>query len=107
MASSQDISSKPASAKDILAKASMLVSVDRKSQYGDCLINHQAVVSLVNGYLRARVISGKPSDLSAEDMATIMELIKIGRRLNGPFHEDNYTDGAGYAALAGEIASRS
>jgi hypothetical protein len=34
-----------------------------------------------------------------------MELLKVGRRLCGSFNPDDYIDGAGYAAVAGEIGA--
>jgi hypothetical protein len=42
--------------------------------------------------------------LSAEDVANMMELMKIARRKLGTLKKDNYIDGAGYAAVAFECA---
>ena len=41
-----------------------------------------------------------------EDVAMMMVLLKAVRFKNNPQHIDNSIDAAGYAALAGEIASR-
>lgn len=43
-------------------------------------------------------------NLRADQVADMLELLKIARRQNQPFHLDNYIDSAGYAILAGEIA---
>ena len=43
--------------------------------------------------------------LDAHDVATLMEGMKIARRYTGVFNPDDYVDGAGYAACAGEIAA--
>lgn len=93
-------------AGEITARAGELVSGDRNEAYGDVLINHGTIAAIWSGYLEARQLAGKPSRLSAEDVTNMMEALKIGRRLTGTFHIDNYVDGAGYAACAGEIASR-
>lgn len=93
-------------AAEIARKAAELVCGDREQQHGDKVINHQAIAAVWNGYLLARIVSGKQFELSAGDVAAMMELLKIARRLNGTFNADDYVDGAGYAAVAGEIASR-
>ncbi len=41
--------------------------------------------------------------LDAHDVANLMEGMKIARRYSGSFNVDDYIDGAGYAAVAGEI----
>lgn len=42
----------------------------------------------------------------AEDVAMMMVLFKTGRIMSGKVNPDNYIDLAGYAACAGEIATR-
>lgn len=99
-------SSNYVSAKTILERALSLVTADRKAQHGDMLKNHQAIAHLWNGYLTA--LGGVPiAPLLPTHVADMMELLKVARRLNGSFNKDDYEDGAGYAAIAGEIASRS
>lgn len=93
-------------AGDIARRAGELVAGDREEQHGDKLANHQAIAAIWNGYLLARVVSGQPSNLNAADVASLMELLKIARRLNGAFNVDDFIDAAGYAAVAGEIVSR-
>lgn len=90
-----------------LAKASDLVGTDRSQQHGPIFANHTAIAELWNGYMSARSYSqkGGQSELDAADVANMMELLKVARRLNGAHNDDDYVDAAGYAAIAGEIAS--
>lgn len=93
-------------ADDICRKAAELVSTSRHETHGDKLVNHQAIAAIWNGYLLARTVSGKPMQLSAVDVANMMEALKIARRLNGAVNVDDSIDGAGYSAIAGELQSR-
>lgn len=106
MPSRRKKSASNATAAEILAKASQLVSADRHQTHGDSLVNHQCIANLWNGYLRGRVASGNDTELAPTDIANMMELLKIARRLNGDFNVDDYVDGAGYSALAGKLAQR-
>lgn len=94
-------------ATEILSTAENLVGGGRANTHGDMAVTHQCIASLVNGYLSARKSAGKPDELSAEDIANLMECLKIARRLYGSFNIDDYIDGAGYAACAGQIRSQS
>lgn len=94
---------KPAtSAGAIAQQAAELVSGARASAHGPKLDNHQRIAAAWNGILAA---AGKsPSTpLDAHDVANLMEALKIARRYCGAFNVDDYVDGAGYAACAGEI----
>jgi hypothetical protein len=92
-------------AGDIAAKAGELVGGDRAKTHGDKCLNHQKIAMVWNGILAA---AGKYSavPLDAHDVANMMEGLKIARRYAGTLNMDDYIDGAGYAAVAGEIASR-
>lgn len=90
-------------AQEILTTAAELVTGRRQEQHGDKAKNLTATAEILNGYLRARELSGRPLILEAHEMADIMELVKIARRLNGEANLDDYIDGAGYAAIAGEL----
>jgi hypothetical protein len=95
----------PITARSIADDAVTLVSGERSETHGDVVKNHTAIADMWNGYLKARV-GIKEAELDAEDVANMMECLKIARRLNGSFNKDDYVDGAGYAAVAGEIRSR-
>ena len=88
-----------AASKKVLETALALVGGDRAIDYGSMWENHQNIAQLWNGYLY-----NKNGDLSAEDVANMMELMKIARRKSGVLKKDNYIDGAGYAAVAFECA---
>ena len=85
-------------ARQVLEKALNLVSHDRAKTYGSMWQNHHNIAMLWNGYLHDK------DTLTAQDVANMMELLKIARRKLGTFNEDNYIDGAGYAAVALECA---
>lgn len=91
-------------AADICAKASELVGGDRAATHGDKLTNHDNIAALWFAYLHNAFMPGFM--LTALDVANMMELLKIARRMAGAHNIDDYVDGAGYAACAGEIAER-
>lgn len=92
------------SAEQIAETAAMLVSGDRQTTHGDKLENHENIASLWTPYLKRK--HGAEFSVSALDVANMMELLKVARRIVGAFNIDDYIDGAGYAAVAGEIAGR-
>lgn len=84
----------------ILAEAARITSGDRAATHGDKTLNHAIIAQLWNAYLQVVPRTA----LRADDVATMMELLKIARRLTGAFNSDDYIDAAGYAGIAGEIA---
>ena len=87
--------------KEILETAAKYTTVDREQQYGSPEDNFRIIANLWNVYL------GDDGNLTPEDVAIMMALLKIGRIASGQIKEDNYIDLAGYAACAGEIATGS
>lgn len=90
-------------ASDICAKAGSLVSGDREASHGPKLKNHENIAALWNAYLAIRRDPVAP--LSALDAAQMMALLKIARTQLGATNPDDYVDLAGYAGVAGEIAT--
>lgn len=91
-------------APQIAARAAELVGGDRAKSHGDKTENHEKIAAVWNGILMA---AGKWSaPLTALDVANMMEGMKIARRYSGSFNVDDYVDGAGYAAVAGDIAGK-
>lgn len=90
-------------ASEIANTAANLVSGDRAAAYGDCYEGWSKTASVWNAI---RLSAGLPADIDAHMAASMMEGLKIVRRFTGPYNPDNYVDGAGYAAVAGEIAAR-
>ncbi len=75
-------------AESICSEADRLVDGARQKNYGHPLKNYTRVAELWSAY--------QGRELSAEDVVTMMMLLKIGRLMNG-FHRDSVVDIAGYA----------
>lgn len=91
-------------AGDIAKKASRIIDGARETTHGPKLLNHEKIASVWNGILAAADKS-PAHPLDAHDVANLMEGLKIARRYCGAFNVDDYIDGCGYAAVAGEIAA--
>ena len=89
---------------DIATAAAGLVGGDRDVTHGNKTENHQRIADMWNGVLLGM---GKPTrqPLDAHDVANLMEVLKVARRYCGAFNIDDYVDGSGYAAVAGDIRS--
>ncbi|MBR1193220.1 DUF6378 domain-containing protein [Bradyrhizobium sp. AUGA SZCCT0160] len=92
-------------AKTVAEKAAGLVSGDRKAAYGDVTEGIERIAAIWNGILAAAgAAPARP--LNAHDVANMMEGLKIARRYTGPYRADNYIDGAGWSAVAGEAGEK-
>lgn len=87
---------------EILQTATQYVTSDRESQYGSPEDNFAIVAKLWDAYIGDRM----NTVFDAEDVAIMMCLLKIARIASGQKKDDNYIDLAGYAACAGEIATK-
>jgi hypothetical protein len=87
---------------EILQTADRYVNADREAEYGSPEQNFKVIAELWNVYLTDRVYPL----IKPEDVANMMALLKIGRIASGHKKADNYIDLAGYAAIAGELATR-
>lgn len=93
-------------AAEVCAEAAALVGGERDRTHGTKARNFGNIALFWNAYLRARFgDAGAACDLSALDVANMMEAMKIARRCWGAHNMDDYVDGAGYAGCAGELAS--
>lgn len=81
---------------DILQAALQAVTVDRAATHGQPEDTFGTIAQLWSVYL------GIP--VTAVDAALMLGLLKIARARGNPGHMDNFTDLAGYAACAGELA---
>jgi hypothetical protein len=91
-------------AAEIATRAAELISGDRAQAHGDMKDNFARIAALWNAYLSDRLEPG--SELTAVDVGIFMALLKIGRTQTGSLNPDDFVDGAGYIACAGEIALR-
>lgn len=76
---------------EILEDAAEVV-YDRPDTHGKPEDSFRKIAGMWNAYL------GFPDDLlTGEDVANLMILLKVARNSEGHYHEDNYTDIAGYS----------
>jgi hypothetical protein len=92
-------------ASAIAQKATDLVGGDRKAAYGDVVDGLEKIATMMNAVL---TIAGKSPaiPIEARDVAMLMVAMKTARVYTGPFRADSFVDIAGWAAVAGEAASR-
>jgi hypothetical protein len=92
-------------AKQVAQKATDLVGGDRKAAYGDVMEGLSRIAIMWNSLL---MIAGKPTKelINEHDVAQMMASLKQARAYTGPLRTDNHVDQAGWAAIAGEAASR-
>jgi len=88
--------------EEILRQAKELITGDRNDTHGDAYRNHAEIAEFWNIYLDKKL---QPmADITAEDVALMMVLMKISRNTQGKKSNiDNFIDMCGYAAIAGEI----
>jgi len=68
--------------------------------YGPPWENLTACAQMWEAYLVAKF--NQDIKLTAEDVAHMMQLVKMTRTFHGGYHADNYLDNATYGAIAGE-----
>lgn len=92
--------------KEILDTALKCVNGERDEQYGNPENNFQTIANFWMTYLNARNSSNAfDVDISPDDVAAMLALLKISRIASGQAKDDNWVDLAGYAACGGEIQS--
>lgn len=82
---------------EILQTALQCITVDRAATHGEA----ENSFGLIAAYWSAHL----DHDVRPHDVAAMMVLFKLARMRGNPAHIDNAIDAAGYAALAGEIAT--
>ena len=83
---------------EILEIAHGYITQDRAKTHGGAEDSFADIAAMWSVYLEHPV--------GPEDVCMMMVLLKAVRFKNNPQHVDNPIDAAGYAALAGEIATR-
>lgn len=83
---------------DILTAAAQAVNGTRAQDYGTPESNCGRIAKLWEAYTG--------HSYTATDAAVMLALLKVARIGSGRVHPDNFVDLAGYAALAGEIATQ-
>ena len=87
---------------EILDTAAKITKGERETQYGGPEDNFRKIAELWSAYLS----KGEDVFLTAEDVAVMMILFKVGRLTTGGGSADTWVDIAGYAACGGEIATK-
>ena len=77
-----------------------LTGGDRNRTYGDPWTNLSACAVMWEAYFLSKHNIQVP--ILAEDVAHMMQLVKMTRTFFGSYHADNYLDSAVYGAIAGE-----
>jgi hypothetical protein len=90
----------------LLKRGIELTGGDRNKTYGPPYDNLTACADVWKAYLcakfRGAVVDELSFQITAEDVAHMMQLVKMTRTFHGPYHADNYLDNAVYGAIAGE-----
>lgn len=81
---------------EVLDTAKRYVTQDRQTVHGPAEDTFGLIAKLWSAYLTVEV--------TPVDVANLMVLLKVARAQQNPQHYDNYTDMAGYAACAAELA---
>lgn len=90
---------------EILENAAKIVTGGKNKQYGEPEDNFAVIAEYWSTYL-SQHNGGRVILLTPMDVATMMVLFKIGRITTaGEFTSDSFVDCAGYAAIAGEMAT--
>ena len=85
------------SRSEILDAAKQAVTVDRAATHGDAGSNFGLTAAYWAAHLDAEV--------TPEDVAVMMTLLKLARIKSNSAHADSWVDGCGYLACGGEIAT--
>tara|TARA_R110000868_G_scaffold30056_1_gene111660 strand:+ start:870 stop:1130 length:261 start_codon:yes stop_codon:yes gene_type:complete len=80
---------------DILDEAKRLTMAEREVTYGSPSQNHQRIASFWSTFLE--------HEISPQDVALMMALVKVARLMQSPGHLDSVHDLCAYAAIAGEL----
>ena len=84
---------------DILDIAKEYVTKDRANTHGDMEDNFRTIAAMWSVYLGYNI--------SPEDVASMMTLLKVARIKSNPSNMDNWIDACGYMACGGEVAYNS
>lgn len=89
--------------RDVLDAAAKCVCGDREQDYGSPEDNFGTIATFWREYIYAK--SGIDVPIGPDDVAIMMALLKVARIAKGNT-PDSYIDLAGYAACAGEVATK-
>lgn len=90
--------------RPILEEAHTVIYGDREATYGDPGKNLRNIAAYWTTYLRSKDLLGPEDQLTYDDVANMMVLLKIARLGNSPLHRDSMVDACGYLALADRVS---
>jgi hypothetical protein len=90
------------SSSDILDEAHKIIYGDREETYGDPGVNLRRIANFWNSYLINKGMADDSFEITSEDVAMMMVLLKIARQQH-QYKADNLVDAAGYLALVERI----
>ena len=90
----------PMNRSEILDTAKAYITVDRAAVHGNAENTFGEIAQAWNWWLGGRL----SAPVTAYDVGMMMALFKLARAKGNPSHMDSIVDGAGYLALAGEMA---
>ena len=88
----------------VLQEAINTINGQRQDSYGNPEDSFERIANLWDAYLTGKYRS--EIDLTAEDVALMMTLMKIARMMTGSGHRDSYIDAAGYIGLAADMGAK-
>lgn len=96
------------SQESILQEANRIIYGDREQAYGSPRFNLDTIAQFWSVYLKRKFPEHQTPfiddmDITAEDVAQLMILLKTARLIHNPTHRDSLVDQAGYAALQDRI----
>lgn len=83
----------------ILDQAAQIVDSDREKTYGAPAKNLETIAGFWTTWLRARGVLATGAELTFDDVACMMSLLKLARLGNDPEHKDSQVDAVGYLRL--------
>lgn len=98
----------PKPEETILEEAMRIIYGDREQAYGNPRFNLDSIAQFWSVYLKRKFPEHQnpfinDMDITAEDVAQLMILLKTARLIHNPMHRDSLVDQAGYAALQNRI----
>jgi hypothetical protein len=90
---------------EILSASTAITMGDRNRIYGSPVSNMEQTARLFRAYLVGKFgLNEECFQLSGEDVAQLLILVKMARSFRDAKYVDNYVDMTAYAAIAGECA---
>lgn len=90
-------------ASEIAMKVAGLVDGEREKAHGNKATNFNNIARLWNAWFK--INDGLAGQLTGADVAKLMALLKIARMESGEHNDDDFIDGTGYLAIAGELST--